>query len=216
MSAWRLKLSKGTKQQNLVITPEDEPEVTADDLEVAQFLYLVLHSLKLRRTIETVIGKVVLILGRFPPERKAVLDAMRDQLRKPDLGYMPVTIDFQKPRRPATDETVMILARMARFVIADLSDAKSVLQDLQLIVASNPMLPVQPLIIAAQQEAGMVDCIERFPSVLRTYRYEHLAQLTADFDTLMVACRLKSWSLQQHSHEGLRTDRAFDGIASKE
>jgi uncharacterized protein YjbI with pentapeptide repeats len=216
ISAWRLKLTNGTKQHNLVITPVDEPEITADDLEVAQFLYLILHNLKLRKSIETIISKVVLILGRFPPERKAVLDAMRDQLRKPDLGYMPVAIDFQKPRSPATDETVMILARMARFVIADLSDAKSVLQELQLIVASNPMLPVQPLIIAAQHESGMLDCIERFPSVLRMYRYEDLAQLTADFDRLMVACRLKAWSLQQHSHEALRPNGAFEGIPSKE
>jgi uncharacterized protein YjbI with pentapeptide repeats len=201
MSAWRLKLGKGTKQQDLVITPEGEPEVTADDLEVAQFLYLVLHNVKLRRTIETITSKVVLILGRFPPERKAVLDAVRDQLRKADLGYVPVAIDFQKPRSPASDETVMMLARMARFVIADLSDAKSVLQELQLIVASYAMLPVQPLIIAAQQEPGMFDVIERFPSVLKTYRCDDLAQLIADFDTLMVACRLKSWSLQHHGHE---------------
>jgi len=39
ISAWRLKNSEGTKQQNLVITGGGEPEVTADDIEVAQFLY---------------------------------------------------------------------------------------------------------------------------------------------------------------------------------
>jgi uncharacterized protein YjbI with pentapeptide repeats len=221
ISAWRLKLSEGTKQHNLVITPEDEPEVTADDLEVAQFLYLVLQSEKLRTTIDTITSKVVLILGRFPPERKAVLDAVRDRLRQPDLGYVPVVVDFEKPRSHTTVETVMMLARMARFVIADLSDAKSMLQELQLIVASNPMLPVQPLTIAAQQEPGLFDLLERFPSVLRTYRSDDLAQLTADFDTLVVACRLKSWSLQRHSHEALRPDigrpdRAFAGIPSQE
>jgi hypothetical protein len=72
-----------------------------------------------------------------------------------------------------------------------------VLQALQQIVASNPMLPVQPLIIAAQQDSGMLDIIERFSSVLRTYRYEDLGKLTADFDTLIAACRLKSWGLRQ-------------------
>jgi uncharacterized protein YjbI with pentapeptide repeats len=214
MSAWRLKLSKGTKQQDLVITPEDEPEVTADDLEVAQFLYLVLHNMKLRRTIDTIISNVVVILGCFPPERKAVLDAVRDQLRKPDFGYVPVVIDLQKSRSRPTDETVMTLARMARFIIADLSDARSVLKELQLAVASNPMAPVQPLTIATQQEPGMFDFIERFPSVLRTYRCDDLAQLTADFETLMVACKLKSWSLQRHSHEAQRPDRTLDGIPS--
>ena len=216
ISAWRLKISEGTKQHDLVITPEDEPRVTADDLEVAQFLYLVLHSEKLRRTIDTITSKVVLILGRFPPHRKAVLDAVRDRLRNPDLGYVPVAVDFEEPRSQTAVETVMVLARMARFVIADLSDAKSLLQELQLIVAGNPMLPVQPLIVAAQQEPAMFDFIERFPSVLRTYRYDDLARLTADFDTLVGACRLKSWSLQRHSHEALRPDRAFAGMPSKE
>ena len=199
ISAWRLSLSQGTKQQNLVITERDEPEVTTDDIEVAQFIYLLLHNDRIRQVIDTITSKVVLILGRFTPERKLVLDALREELRK--RGYVPVVFDFEKSQGQTIVETVTLLARMARFVIADLSDAKSVLQELQLIVASYAMLPVQPLIIAAQQEPGMFDVIERFPSVLKTYRCDDLAQLIADFDTLMVACRLKSWSLQHHGHE---------------
>jgi hypothetical protein len=34
VSAWGLKLER-TKQQNLVITPRDEPEITVDNIEVA-------------------------------------------------------------------------------------------------------------------------------------------------------------------------------------
>ena len=119
ISAWRLKLSEGTKQHDLVITPEDEPEVTADDLEVAQFLYLVLHSEKLRRTIDSITSKVVLILGRFPPERKAVgLDDMRDGCAQTDLGYVSVlSTSSHREARRRSDR--LMLARMARFVIAD-------------------------------------------------------------------------------------------------
>ena len=91
-----MKLSEGTKQRNLVITDQDEPEITTDDLEVAQFLYLMLHNDKLRRVIDTITSKVVLILGRFSTERKQVLDALRDELRKRD--YVPVLFDFEKPR----------------------------------------------------------------------------------------------------------------------
>jgi hypothetical protein len=36
ISAWSPKLSEGTKQQGLIITPEEEPAITVDDLEVAQ------------------------------------------------------------------------------------------------------------------------------------------------------------------------------------
>ena len=72
--------------------------------------------------INTITSKVVLILGRFTPERKVVLDALRDEVRK--RNYLPVVFDFEKSTSRATDETVTLLARMARFVIADLSDAK--------------------------------------------------------------------------------------------
>ena len=37
----------GVKQQDLVITLEDEPTVTVDNIEVAQFIYLLLHNEKI-------------------------------------------------------------------------------------------------------------------------------------------------------------------------
>ncbi len=180
VSAWGLKLSEGTRQQSLVITKRGEPRVTTDDIEVAQFLYLMLHSEKIRSFIDTITSKVVLILGRFTPARKPMLDALRDELRK--RAYVPVLFDLEKSGNQTTIETVTLLARMARFVIADLSDAKSVLQELQAIVPSSPMLPVQPLVIATQDEPGMFDFFKKFPWVLKTYRYDSLEQLTADLD----------------------------------
>jgi hypothetical protein len=81
VSAWQLKL-EGAEQSNLVITPPEEPTITVDDLEVAQFISLLLHNEKIRRVIDTITSKVVLILGRFTPERKAVLDAIREELRR--------------------------------------------------------------------------------------------------------------------------------------
>ena len=53
VSAWRLKL-EGTSQQNLVITDTDEPEITVDNIEVAQFIYLLLHNEKIRDVIDTI------------------------------------------------------------------------------------------------------------------------------------------------------------------
>jgi hypothetical protein len=69
-----------------------KPEITTDDIEVAQFLYLLIHNEKLRKVIDTITTKVVLILGRFSEERKVVLDAVRDALRTRDL--LPVIFDF--------------------------------------------------------------------------------------------------------------------------
>jgi uncharacterized protein YjbI with pentapeptide repeats len=76
VSAWNLKL-EGGKQRNLVITPENEPKITVDNIEVAQFVYLLLHNQKIRDVIDTITSKAVLILGRFTEERKAVLDALK-------------------------------------------------------------------------------------------------------------------------------------------
>jgi hypothetical protein len=79
-------LTEDTKQKNLIITQPGNPEITVDNIEVAQFIYLLLHNEKIRNVIDTITSKAVLILGRFSiPERKAVLDVLRDGLRKRDL-----------------------------------------------------------------------------------------------------------------------------------
>ena len=62
---------------------------------------------------------------------------------------------------------IVLLARMARFVIADISDAKSVLQELQAIVPSSPKLPVQPIILAGPGGAGHVRRLRGVPLVLK-------------------------------------------------
>jgi uncharacterized protein YjbI with pentapeptide repeats len=178
VSAWGLKLSNETRQRNLIITrTSDELEITVDNIEVAQFIYLLLHNQKIRDVIDTITSKVVLILGRFTDERKAVLGALRDELRKRD--YLPILFDFDKPASRNTDETVTLLARMARFVIADISDAKSVLQELRAIVPELPSVPVQPVIIASQDEPGMFDFYRGYRSFLPVHRYDTPAQLLA-------------------------------------
>ena len=53
ISAWDLKLD-GTKQQDLVITEEGESTLTVDNIEVAQFIYLLLNYQKIRQVIDTI------------------------------------------------------------------------------------------------------------------------------------------------------------------
>jgi uncharacterized protein YjbI with pentapeptide repeats len=177
VSAWGVKLERA-KQQNLVITPPNEPEITVDNIEVAQFIYLLLHNEKIRDAIDTITSKGVLILGRFTAERKAVLDALRQELR--NRNYLPILFDFEKPTSQTTDETITLLARMSRFVIADISDAKSVLQELRAIVPDLPSVPVQPVITATQEEPGMFDFYRNFRSFLNVHRYASPEQLIAD------------------------------------
>ena len=126
----------------------------------------------------------MLILGRFTVERKKVLDALRDELRKRD--YLPVLFDFDKPASLTTDETITLLARMARFVIADISDAKSVLQELRAIVPGLPSVPVKPVIITSQEEPGMFDFYRGFRSFLPVHRYDTPAQLLSELSDRVI------------------------------
>jgi len=169
LSAWDVQL-EGAIQSDLIITPAGAPAITVDHLEVAQFIYLLLNNRKIRHVIDTITSKVVLILGRFTPERKAILDAIRDELRKRD--YLPVLFDFDKPTNRDITETVSTLAHMAKFIIADITDARSIPQELSSVVRNLPSVPVQPLLLASQQEYGMFEHFRRFPWVLEPFLYE--------------------------------------------
>jgi hypothetical protein len=148
ISVWNPVLD-GVIQTNLRITPDGEAEITVDNLEMAQFLYLILHNEKIREVIDSITSKVVLILGRFTKPRKRVLDALRDELRR--RNYLPVVFDFEKPANASTTETVTLLARMARFVIADLTDPRSVPYEL----APDAHVPVQTLLVEGERTFPM-------------------------------------------------------------
>jgi hypothetical protein len=200
ISAWDVKLEKA-QQQNLVINRSvsdlwfdvkaghlrpsaDEPAITVDNIEVAQFIYLMLHNQKVRDVIDTVTSKAVLILGRFTDERKAVLDALREELRKRD--YLPILFDFAVPATRDITETVSLLARMARFIIADLTDPSSIPKELEAIVPSLAV-PVQPLLEGSSRPYAMFKDYWKYEWVLPVYRYEGLEPLLATLAEKVIA-----------------------------
>jgi hypothetical protein len=183
ISAWRLKL-EGAKQQNLIITHQDEPTVTVDNIEVGQFIYLMLNNQKVRDVIDTITSKAVLILGRFTDERKAVLDALREELRKRD--YLPILFDFDVPATRDITETVSLLARMARFIVADLTDPSSIPKELEAIVP-DLAVPVQPLLEGSSRPYAMFKDYWKYDWVLPVYRYEGLEPLLATLAEKVIA-----------------------------
>jgi hypothetical protein len=184
ISAWKLKLDETTKQQNLVITAPGEPKVTVDNIEVAQFVYLMLHNEKVREVIDTITSKAVLILGRFTAERKAVLDALREELRK--RNYLPILFDFEVPATRDITETVSLLARMARFVIADLTDPSSIPKELEAIVP-HLAVPIQPLLEGASRPYAMFKDYWKYDWVLPICWYEGLEPLLAALAEKVIA-----------------------------
>ncbi len=132
VSVWNVNL-KESIQQDLIITTDMEPTITVDNLEVAQFIHLLLTNEKIRDVIDTIAKKVVLILGRFTDKRLDLLRAIREKLR--EMDYSPVLFDFPAPEQKNWVKTVETLAHMCRFVIMDLTDPKMVLLEMARIDA---------------------------------------------------------------------------------
>ena len=184
ISAWDIKLNQNTKQRNLTITPHDESAISVDQIKVAQFIYLLLNNEEIRDVIDTIAKNAVLILGRFTEERKKVLDVIRDELRK--QNWLPILFDFAKPTSRDITETISTLAHISRFIIADLTDAKSIPQELQAIVPNLPSVPVQPLLAANATEYAMFEHFKRYPWVLPVYHYNDIAMLVAALDEQVI------------------------------
>ena len=164
ISAWGLKLDKA-KQQNLVITRDDEPEITVDNIEVAQFIYLMLHNTKIRDVIDTIAKKGVLLLGRFTEGRMVVLERLRDKLR--DLGFVPMVFNFDKPETKDFTETVRLLCGLSKFVIVDITNPRSAPLELQATVPDY-MVPFAPILQEGEKPFAMfVDLQNKYDWVLQ-------------------------------------------------
>jgi hypothetical protein len=190
-----------TRQSGLIITSKGEPVITVDDIEVAQFVYLLLNNRKIRGVIDAIGRKGVLILGRFYGERKAVLDALRERL--PAFDLVPIVFDFDKPSHRDLTETVQLLANMSRFVIADVTDAKSIPQELSHIIPSLPSVPVRPIILDGEYEYSMFEHWKPFKSVLDVYRYKDRDQLLANIEAAIIE-PVREWERDFDQQKGLR------------
>jgi uncharacterized protein YjbI with pentapeptide repeats len=176
ISAWDVEVDSGTKQRNLIITPRNKPAIIVDNIKVAQFIYLLLNNEEIRDVIDTITSKAVLILGRFSPERKIILDRLREGLRT--RHYLPIMFDFEQAKSRDTIETIRILAGMAKFIIADLTGAKAVVQELQAIVPNLPSVAVRFIIKKSEREPSMLDHIKRYPWVVaEAFEYENAEEV---------------------------------------
>ena len=125
----------------------------------------------------------VLILGRFTDQRKIVLDAIRRKLSGKSQRYVPILFDFEKPGERDLIESIVRFASLSRFVVADLSDPKSVPAELQAIIPQFPSLPVVTIIEQSQREYPVSDHILRRDSVHKQIvRYRDVPHLLSIFD----------------------------------
>ena len=173
--------------------------MTVDNIEVAQLLYLFLSNDRIRDVLDAVSAKNVLILGRFSPERKIILELVRDELRR--RNYLPILFDFSSPTNRSITETLLTLAAMARFVIADISDPIAIPQEL-MAIASAVVVPIVPIIDAASTPFAMFDALRNYPWVLTPVGYggtENLKDLVDE--TVFAPAEAKARELAERKKE---------------
>jgi|SRR5579864_1891740 len=151
IAAWNVNL-KDAIQLNLRITPPDEPAIYVDNLEVAQFVYLLLNNSKIRNVIDTIGKKAVLLLGRFTEGRMVVLERLQGKLR--DLGFVPIVFNFDKPDTKDFSETVRLLCNLSHFVIVDITNPRSAPLELQATVPDY-MVPFAPILQTGEDAFSM-------------------------------------------------------------
>jgi uncharacterized protein YjbI with pentapeptide repeats len=173
-SAWDLKGLDEATQGNLEIVYKIEEknkysELTVDDLEMAQFLYFILNNKNVSNVFNAASSSVVLILGRFK-DRKDVLDEIRNKLKDKSTNekkkYIPIIFDFDKPDHSDYTQVITVLAGISRFIIADLTNASSIPQELHAIV-ERFRVPVIPIIEISEKYKE-----ESFSMFVDNYKYD--------------------------------------------
>lgn len=187
ISAWDVRCDGGTKQHNLSITQGDlgNADITVDNIEVAQFVYLLLRNEKIRDVIDTIGRKGVLLLGRFTEDRVTILTRLQDELRK--RGYLPIIFNFDKPETKDFTETVRLLAGLSHFVIADVTNPKSAPLELQAAVPEI-MVPFRPIIEEGEEPFSMLQdlWIKHRDWVFEPIQYSSLDALVGALDEKII------------------------------
>ena len=134
ISAWGIKRNECTKTRNLIISPINSKDalIIVDDIELAQFIYLILDNEKISNLITTMRTKGVLILGSFSEEEKKTLDFIKQIISKNKKGYIPIVFDFDPPKLQSLIDTIEVLSLLSRFIIVDLTRSAGQLIELSL------------------------------------------------------------------------------------
>ncbi len=185
VSVWNTLLGDANQSNLRLGSSNTGTEITVDSIQMAVVIHLLLTSGGVREMIDTVSSKTVLILGRFTADRRAILETVRDELRK--RNFVPMLFDFEKPQTRDLTETISLLAHMSRFIVADITDARSIPQELMSIVPNLPSVPIVPLREISAQEFSMFSNLKDYPSVIEPLVYGSVKELAASIDKDMIA-----------------------------
>ena len=204
----RVKTDEKTDQRGLLVDvnvawdrrPGEMIEFTeADDIRVAQFHNIVDEPGSVGKLLAATTKRVVLILGRFLPRRKRVLDRLAKAFG--ERGKIAVIFDFPSPDDREVSDTVRFIAGMSEFIVVDLTKASSVPLELQATIP-DLMIPVLPIIESGQPVFAMFSDLERrYFWIQPTVSYIDADQLVKYVDDAIIA-------RAEHAAEQIKERRA--------
>lgn len=141
IGAWSNRMdSVSRNSQNCLLG--EKSAVHVHNLETSHF-HSIVGNVGYSHLIDEMCEKCVLLLGRFTGENSETVRRLKDALHAEEL--LPIVFDFEGPKSRNLTETVCILAHMSKFVVADITDQKSVGHELQSIIP-RLAVPVVPII----------------------------------------------------------------------
>jgi hypothetical protein len=161
--------------------PVQGPVLEVDHLDAAQFLFVLLDNPRITSAFDALNSRIVLILGRFGGGNLQRLKAMQQRLVATG-DFVPIVFDFDNPGGRSLTETVAGFAHLSLFVIADLTDPRSIPQELSHIVPFLPSVPVVPLLPEPKDMYSMFEHFQRYPWVLTPVAYGTAERLMEVFD----------------------------------
>lgn len=178
LSAWNLKIDDAIKvDEALRILYRvqqangewDEGEFPVLDLEVAQFIFLLLDNTRFNNFFNQMTSKAVVIMGRFQPKaRKNIIDVLRSELRK--NGLLPIVFDFDKSNDRDLTETIKTLVGLCQFAIVDITNPRSSPLELDATV-KDYQVPFVPIIQKGEKPFSMFKDLQKYPWMLKTLIY---------------------------------------------
>ncbi len=180
-SAWGVKLN-GATQADLVISQPSEPDITVDRFELAQLLYLLLHTDKILHLVSPISIQAVLLLGEWNVERRTALNVLQDELRR--RNYPCISVIFDQPIPAVCRDTIFTLMRLVRFTVADIGSLP-VRQELQANMAT-PVAPILP-VVCENQDAPDWQVPERCHWVLPLVACKDLDELASAVEQKIIA-----------------------------